>query len=84
LMGLWIGSIGVVDPQTPWYWAQLLNSPAVTFLSHLNTEVYHVASFGRPKETGQIYTGIAGMLNLLCVVNAIYLAHRKQSPQEQI
>ena len=31
--------------------------------------------YGRPAEIGQIYTSIAGLLNLLCIVNAVYMAH---------
>ena len=35
--------------------------------------------FGRPSEIGQIYTSIAGLLNLLCIVNAVYLAHLQKT-----
>ena len=38
--------------------------------------------FGRANEMGQIYTSIAGLLNLLCIVNAVYLAHLGKQPQE--
>lgn len=38
--------------------------------------------FGRASEMGQIYTSIAGLLNLLCIVNAVYLAHLGKQPQE--
>ena len=75
LLGIWLGSIAVIDTRTPWYWAQLLTSPAVAYLAHLSGSVYHLDSFGKPREIGEIYTGIAGMLNLLCVVNAMYMAH---------
>ena len=52
----------------------MMNSPAVFFLGRLSvTGDYPV--FGRPNEIGQIYTSIAGLLNLLCIVNAVYLAH---------
>ena len=38
--------------------------------------------FGRANEMGQIYTSIAGLLNLLCIVNAVYLAHlNRQAPE---
>ncbi len=33
--------------------------------------------FGRASEIGQIYTSVAGLLNLLCIVNAIYVAHQR-------
>ena len=38
--------------------------------------------FGRANEMGQIYTSIAGLLNLLCIVNAVYLAHLGRQAQE--
>ena len=38
--------------------------------------------FGRANEMGQIYTSIAGLLNLLCIVNAVYLAHVGRQAQE--
>lgn len=75
-IGIYIGSIGVIDPfnAKAWYAAQILNSPAVAILGHLTRgEAYPV--HGRPSEIGQIYTSIAGLLNLLCIINAVYLAH---------
>lgn len=75
-MGLYIGSIGVVDPigAKPWYVAQIMNSPAVAVFGHL-TKTRHYIVYGRPGEIGQIYTSIAGLLNLLCIINAVYIAH---------
>jgi hypothetical protein len=84
LVGLYIGSVGVIDPvgAKPWYAAQVMNSPAVILLGRVSaTGDYPV--FGRPNEIGQIYTSIAGLLNLLCIVNAIYLAHRQGVKEAQ-
>lgn len=74
--GLYIGSIGVIDPvgAKPWYVAQIMNSPMVAALGHLTAGGGYPV-YGRPNEIGQIYTSIAGLLNLLCIVNAVYLAH---------
>lgn len=76
LVGLHVGSIGVIDPVNakPWYVAQLMNSPAVFFLGQISASGQFPV-FGRAGEIGQIYTSIAGLLNLLCIVNAIYTAH---------
>ena len=76
-VGIYIGSIGVIDlyGTTPWYvvGAQIMNSPMVLALGRLTTGgAYPV--HGWPNEIGQIYTSTAGLLNLLCVVNAVYLA----------
>ena len=60
---------------SPWYWAQIFFSPGVGYIAHLSVAL-HLDSFGKPREIGEIYTGVAGLLNLLCVVNAVYMAHR--------
>jgi len=78
--GLYVGSIGVINPvgAKPWYVAQIMNSPMVAVLGYVvTTGDYSV--FGRPNEIGQIYTSITGLLNLLCIVNAIYLAHLRKT-----
>lgn len=80
--GLYIGSIGVIDAvgATPWYVyaAQIMNSPMVAFLGHI-TAAGGFPVYGWPNEIGQIYTSTAGLLNLLCIINAIYLAHLRQT-----
>jgi len=78
--GLYIGSIGVINPvgAKPWYVAQIMNSPAVAALGHL-TKTGDYPVYGRPNEIGQIYTSIAGLLNLLCIVNAVYWAHLRRT-----
>lgn len=75
-IGIYVGSIGVIDPvgAWPWYLAQILNSPLVAVLGHFSAGGGFPV-YGRPSEIGQIYTSIAGLLNLLCVVNAVYLAY---------
>jgi hypothetical protein len=74
--GIYIGSIGVINPvgAKPWYVAQLMNSPAVMFLGYIVMQGDYPV-YGRPNEIGQIYTSIAGLLNLLCIVNAVYWAY---------
>ena len=76
LVGLYVGSIGVIDPvgAKPWYAAQVMNSPVVVLLGRISAGGDYPV-YARPNEIGQIYTSIAGLLNLLCIVNAIYLAH---------
>lgn len=83
--GLYIGSIGVIDlvGPAPLYvkGAQVVNPPAVLVLSH------HVAGgaypvYGWPNEIGQIYTMVSGLLNLLCIVNAVSLAYLRTTEPE--
>ena len=76
LAGLYIGSVGVVDLVGAWYWfiAQILTSPVVFLLTKMTqTGEYH--SYGWPSDIGRIYTSIAGLLNLLAVISAVYMAH---------
>lgn len=88
ITGLYIGSLAVIDPRgsMPWYAAQVMNTPFVTLLGNISaSRTDHV--FGRPAEIGQIYTSIAGLLNLLCIVNAVYWAHifaAKNKPEQII
>ena len=77
-LGIYVGSIGVIDSSQPWFITQILNSPAVIFLAN-QTDTGQFPSYARPNEIGLIYTSITGMLNLLCVVNAVYLAHLKKN-----
>ncbi len=77
-VGIYIGSIGVINlyGATPWYvvGAQVMNSPMVLVLGKMTAGgAYPV--YGWPNEIGQIYTSTAGLLNLLCIVNAVYLAY---------
>jgi hypothetical protein len=78
--GLYVGSIGVINPvgAKSWYVAQIINSPIVAVLGYVATTGDYPV-FGRPNEIGQIYTTIAGLLNLLCIVNAVYLAHLRKT-----
>jgi hypothetical protein len=76
--GLYIGSIGVVDLSRPsasyLKGGQILNGPTVFFLSD-QARVRGLRAYGWPSEIGEIYTVTSGLLNLLCVVNAVYIAH---------
>ena len=83
-LGLYIGSIGVIDcvHAKPWYAAQLMNSPVVILIAQHVASTNSYPVFGRPAEIGQIYTSIAGLLNLLCMVNSVYMAHTRQTLQE--
>lgn len=77
-IGLYVGSIGVIDlegPAPPYVKAaQLMNSPVVLLLSN-RTAGGGYPVYGWPNEIGQIYTMVSGLLNLLCIVNVVSLAH---------
>ena len=82
--GLYIGSIGVVDPVGAklWYMVQMANSPLVAIIGY-HTKGGGFPVFGRPNEMGQIYTSTSGLLNLLCIVNAVYMAYLRKTENEE-
>ena len=84
-MGLYAGSIGVIDPigARLWYLAQVLTTPAVFLLGYY-TESGSYAVYGKPADVGQIYTSIAGLLNLLVIVNSVYVAHLRQAQEGEV
>jgi hypothetical protein len=75
-LGLYIGSIGVIDSVGGWAWyiAQMMATPLVWILDHL-TRSGSYPSYGRPCDLGQIYTAVAGLLNLLSILGAMYMAY---------
>lgn len=84
--GLYIGSIGVINlfGTTPWYvkLTQIMNSPMVALLGRL-TATGNYPVYGKPNDIGQIYVTTAGLLNLLCIVNAVYLAHQRTAQSKE-
>ena len=76
-MGLYIGSIGVIDfagPSPPYIKiAQAANPPIALIISHYTAGGGYPV-YGWPNEIGQIYTLVSGLLNLLSVVNAVAMA----------
>ena len=76
VLGLYLGSIGVIDPvnSRSWYMAQIMTSPVVSFIANTAKQAGY-SSYGKPFEIGQIYTTVAGLLNLLCIISASYMAY---------
>jgi len=76
MIGLYIGSVAVIDPvrAKPWFFAQILNSPIVFYLGKLSVSGSYTV-FGKPQEIGQIYTAVAGLLNMLCIINSVHAAY---------
>lgn len=75
IIGLYVGSYAVVDTVNAkaWYYAQILFSPAVELIDrHTVKTGEHV--YGRPAEIGQLYTALAGVLNLICILKAAAVA----------
>jgi hypothetical protein len=87
VMGLWIGGVSVVkappsvNPLTiigtdPWFMGQILNGPLCFAPIALSRWLGAPASHARSQDIGQLYTAIAGMLNLLAIMDSAYRARR--------
>ncbi len=76
VVGLYVGSIAVVNSvdARPWFFAQICASPLVGAIDNMCRSGNYKA-FGRPSDVGQIYTSIAGLLNLLSILSAVYMAY---------
>lgn len=75
-VGVLIGGVEMVGPQfsKAWFVAQVVAGlPAIISVVLQDPNVS--AGFGKGIDLGQVYTGVAGLLNLLCVVDTLMRAH---------
>ncbi len=78
VLGLAMGSVEMIDPANAraWFAAQILNGLPAIIATLLQGNALNVAQIScRGVDWGQLYTGMAGLLNLLCVVDSLYGAH---------
>ena len=90
--GLSIGGITVCDSvEHPyWFWAQMLMAPSWAVDHWLQSlreaELVYASlyepSFGRVSEQGILYTALAGLLNLLAIIDVIYRDPRHHQPDD--
>jgi len=87
LIGLILGSIELIDPQhaKAWFCAQILTGvPAIiaTLLQDTATSITNIASYGRGVDIGQVYAGVAGLLNLICILDALLRSQQLTAPDK--
>lgn len=71
-LGLLLGGVEMVDVKysKPWFMAQIL-AGAPCIITALIQNAHMPPGLGRGIELGQVYTGVAGMMNLLAVIDAL-------------
>jgi len=87
VLGMLIGGVRVVDvpngvlssplnavSQKPWFVGQILAGPMTIICSSIGHDDAYFASHSRVNEIGTLYTAVAGMLNLLAIIDASYRA----------
>lgn len=83
--GLYVGSFAAIDTvhAKAWYYAQIFFSPIVEVIAR-HTASNEMVVYGRPADIGQLYTSLAGMLNLVCILKAAAIAmHGKDAYKEK-
>jgi hypothetical protein len=73
LAGILIGGIGAVDSQGSrgWFLAQIFLGPATLAIDFIHQSRFHsVGALGRAEELGTLYVAIAGLLNLIAIIDA--------------
>ncbi len=88
-LGLFIGGAKVVEPctsysiqgilQKPAYVGQLLTGPIAIITARIAADPSFATSHSRVNEIGTLYTAVAGMLNLLVIID---VSNRASSPRE--
>ncbi len=93
LAGLLIGGLDAVDRREDrlWYFAQVLAGPVVvaadvvnqTYVKSLPAEQYmRSVSLGRVNEMGTLFIALAGLMNLIVILDALYYhPHPVASPE---
>ena len=75
LLGLLLGGIEMINPQgtfgdQAWFCAQILTGlPGL--IAALAQDPNWPMGYGRSVDLGQVYAGVAGLLNLLCIVDIL-------------
>ncbi len=84
LMGIMLSGLEMIDPQNAkaWFCAQLLcGTPTLISLLIQDPTTTIKEIYGRGVDLGQVYAGVAGLLNLLCILDV--LNRKLQSPAKQ-
>jgi len=93
ILGLLIGGIRVVDPPSmagqgsffsqimlrPWFIGQVLNGLPGVVAAILGQHFKMPVSTARVNEIGTLYTAVAGMLNLMAIIDSSYRATLEES-----
>ena len=64
--------------QKPWYVAQILAGPVTLLAANIGVGEGYATSHARINEIGILYTAVAGMLNLLGIIDCSYRAGQIQ------
>ncbi len=88
ILGLLVGGLSVIDRHEHWLWflGQMLLAPSLIveyIAAYLGNAGLLTASFGRPAEHGLLLTTLAGMLNLMAMLDALHRdpAERRHRPE---
>ena len=78
MIGLALGSVEMIDPanEKVYFAGQILcGLPAIGATMMQSPTVVASSLAGRGVNLGQLYTAMAGLLNLLCIIDGLFRAH---------
>ena len=91
VLGLFIGGMKIVEPfssytfqgilQKPAYMGQILTGPMAIICARIAADPSFATSHSRVNEIGTLYTAVAGMLNLLVIIDVS--SRSAAGPQER-
>ncbi len=76
LLGLFLGGLEMIEPQRSIMWFlgyMLAGIPGIISYLLQNPQIH--PGFGRGFDIGQVYAGVAGLLNLLCILDVLMRCH---------
>ena len=90
VLGLFVGGMKVVEPcmsytiqgilQKPAYVGQVLTGPMAIITARIAADPSFATSHSRMNEIGTLFTAVAGMLNLLVIID---VSNRASTPREE-
>lgn len=94
LSGMLIGGVDVVDRREDrlWFIAQFFCGPIALGADYLNQNVVkslpqeqrlHTTSLGRVNEIGTLYCALAGLMNLVVILDALQYRPKEEPPQRR-
>ncbi len=72
IVGVFLGGSELIDPQNArlWFCAQIFTGLPAVVASLLQNPAIEMGN-GRAVDLGQLYTSVAGLLNVLCILDAL-------------
>ena len=82
-LGVLLGSIEMIDPKNSraWFCAEILvGGPTILTAWRQSPAIPSTEVYGRQVDLGHVYAGVAGLLNLLCILDVLVQCQPSTQP----